>query len=81
MERQIILEIYKSLVLLGVDFKLLSAVGSWKDSLPDNDVLQNIKGWNEATLSEIKERIEHYEMPCPHQVCNPDEFHQKSGVG
>jgi len=57
MDREIILEIYRSLVLLGADFKLLSAVGSWKDSLPDNDVLQNIKGWNAVTLSELKERI------------------------
>jgi hypothetical protein len=77
MERQIILEIYRSLVLLGADFKLLSAIGSWKDSLPDNDVLQNVKGWNMATLSELKERIEHYEISCPHQVCNTDVARQK----
>ncbi len=75
MDRQIILELYRSLVLLGADFNLLSTIGSWKDSLPNNIVLHEIKSWNEATLSELKERIEHYEISCPHHVCNIDEAH------
>jgi len=80
MERQIILELYRSLVLLGADFKLLSAVGSWKDSLPDEDVLKNIQGWNIATLNELKERIEHYDISAPRYVCNRGEAYQTSPV-
>jgi hypothetical protein len=75
MDRQIILELYRSLVLLGADFNLLSTIGSWKDSLPNNIVLYDIKRWNETTLSELKERIEHYEISCPRSACNVDVGH------
>ena len=75
MERQIILEIYKTLALLGADFSLLGTVASWKDSLPDENVLSGIRAWNEATLSELKGRIEHYGISCPHLACNIHEGH------
>jgi hypothetical protein len=55
-------ELYRALVLLGADNGLLGTVASWGDSLTDEDVLANLKGWNEATTAEAKERIEHYEM-------------------
>ena len=61
-QREIIAELYRSLVLLSADNDLLGTVASWGDSLPDEDVLANLKGWNEATTAEIKSRIEHYEM-------------------
>lgn len=59
--REIKSELYRALVLLGADNGLLGAVGSWGESLPDEEVLQNLKGWNEATLQETRERIQHYE--------------------
>ena len=68
-QREIIGELYRALVLLGADSGLLGAVGSWGDSLPEKDVLSNLRAWNEASLAEIKERIAHYEMSCPHPVC------------
>jgi hypothetical protein len=58
----IISEIYKSFVLLGAEHDLLSTIGSWGDSLSDADVVSGLKAWNEATLKEIKGRIEHYEI-------------------
>ncbi len=58
--REIINELYKTLVLLGADNALLGTIGSWGDSLPEADVLANLQGWNEETLRETKERIEHY---------------------
>lgn len=64
--RAIIHELYKAFVLLGADHGLLGTVGSWGDSLPDNDVLDNLKGWNDATLHEITDRIEHYERSSRH---------------
>lgn len=40
-------EIYKALETLGADIELLGAVGSWKDTLEDLDVLDLLKDWNE----------------------------------
>jgi len=60
--REIIEELYRALVLLGADSDLLATVGSWGDSLPDEDVLANLKAWNEATAKEATGRIEHFEM-------------------
>ena len=59
-------ELYRTLVLLGADNGLLGTIGSWGDSLPDDDVLANLKRWNEGTLTEITARIAHYEISCPH---------------
>lgn len=63
--RQIVIELYRSLVLLGADNGLLGTIGSWGDSLSESDVLSGIRTWNEATLREVRERIEHYEISCP----------------
>jgi hypothetical protein len=71
--RVIVGELYRALVLLGAESDLLGTVGSWGDSLPEEDVLANLKGWNEATVRELKERIEHYEISCPRLVCSRDE--------
>jgi hypothetical protein len=60
--REVVGELYRTLVLLGADNDLLGTIGSWGGSLPDSDVLANLKGWNEETLKEITQRIEHYGM-------------------
>ena len=60
--REIIEELYRTLVLLGADDGLLGTVGSWGDSLPDKDVLAGLRGWNQATLKETTARIKHCEM-------------------
>lgn len=75
---EIIVEIYRSLVLLGADNGLLGTVGSWGDSLPDADVLANLKGWNEASIAEIKERIGHYEKSSLQSGCIPAEARRMS---
>ncbi len=63
-KREIINELYRAFVLLGARMDLLSIVGSWKDSLSDQDVLSGVKAWNNSTLEELKQRIEHYGMSC-----------------
>ena len=75
MERQIILELYRTLVLLGADFSLLGTVASWKDSLPDENVLSGLRAINEAMLTELKGRIEHCGISSPHQACNIHKGH------
>lgn len=67
-DREIIGEIYRALVLLGAKSDLLSSVGSWGESMPKEDVLADIRAWNEATLAETKGRIEHYETSFPLSV-------------
>ena len=64
-QREIVLELYRSLVLLGAQSDLLGTVGSWGDGLPEDDVLTGIQAWNRGTLKEIVERIEHYEISVP----------------
>jgi hypothetical protein len=64
--REIISELYRTLVLLGADNGLLGIVGSWRANLSVKDVLHGLKAWNEASAAEIKERIGHYEISCHH---------------
>jgi hypothetical protein len=73
MSREIIGEIYRALMLLGADDGLLGTVGSWGDCLSEKEVLSGLKAWNEASLAEIKGRIGHYEMSCPHPACSHSE--------
>ena len=49
-EQQIRSEIYKVLEALGADRKLLPTVGSWGDTLEDEEVLQLLKKWNAGRL-------------------------------
>ena len=77
-QKEIVSEIYRALVLLGADNGLLGAVGSWGDSLPDEDVLANLKGWNEATFAEIRARIGHYEKSSPHPAYSQGEARRTS---
>ncbi len=74
-DREIISELYRALVLLGADSGLLGIIGSWCANLPAKDVLCGLKTWNDASLTEIKERIGHYEMsyhrPTDNQVEAP----------
>lgn len=58
-------EIYRSLVLLGADFGLLGTIGSFGDSLSDDQVLAGLRAWNERMITEVKARIEHHEISCP----------------
>ena len=56
----VVSEIYRALVLLGAQSDLLGAVGSWGDSLPEEEVLAHLRAWNDLAYSEIKARTEHY---------------------
>jgi hypothetical protein len=71
--REIVSEIYGAMVLLGAKSDLLSTIGSWGDSLPEADVLANLRAWNDATAQEVKARTRHYEMSCPHRADIPVE--------
>ena len=55
MERDLRLELYLSLLLLGADPMLLSALEAWRDGTEEKDVLADLRNWNEAKLLEMKE--------------------------
>jgi hypothetical protein len=55
MQRDLRMELYLSLVLLGADSILLGALASWRDGLEEKDVLADLRNWNEAKLLEMKE--------------------------
>jgi hypothetical protein len=40
------LSVYRDMEELGADRELLAAVGSWGDSLDDEDVLEMLREWN-----------------------------------
>ncbi len=67
--RAIVNEIYRSLLLLGAKSDLLGTVGSWGDSLPEEDVLANLKGWNDATAKELTQRTEYRGKASPAADC------------
>jgi hypothetical protein len=70
MHREIVRELYRTLTLLGAQEDLLAAVSSWGNGLTDEAALTSLKAWNESTMREIRERIEGYEKPYPHQSRN-----------
>jgi len=47
-EDEIRSEIYRALELLGANRELLATVGSWADTLDDEEVLKLLKHWNES---------------------------------
>lgn len=49
-------EIYKAFENLGQSYKLLGIIGSWMDTLDDEDILAMLIDWNrgENSISEIK---------------------------
>jgi CHASE3 domain sensor protein len=55
MDREVRMEIYLSLLLLGAEPMLLAAVASWRDGIDDKETLADLRNWNEAKLLELKE--------------------------
>ena len=43
----IVRELYQACEMLGADPGLLSAIGSWGDTLDDAEILKTLKSWNE----------------------------------
>jgi hypothetical protein len=52
---EIKLEILRTLILLGGDPILLGAIESWCNGLPEQEILADLRNWNEAKALELKE--------------------------
>ena len=55
MDRDLRLELYLSLLLLGADPMLLGALAAWRDGTEEKDFVADVRNWNEAKLLEMKE--------------------------
>lgn len=51
-ERAFINKVSLCLSLLGAEADLISSVSSWKDTMEDEDILNSIDMWIEATIDE-----------------------------
>ena len=52
MDRDVRLELYLALVLLGADEMLL---GAWREGVDESELLADLRNWNEAKVLEMKE--------------------------
>jgi CHASE3 domain sensor protein len=55
MDRDIRMEIYLSLLVLGAEPMLLGAVSAWRDGVEERDILADLRNWNDAKVLEMKE--------------------------
>lgn len=55
MDRELRQELYLSLLLLGADALLLGALETWREGADEEDVLADVRNWNEAKRLEMKE--------------------------
>ena len=57
MDRDVRLELYLALVLLGADEMLLGALHAWRQGADESELLADLRNWNEAKVLEMKEWI------------------------
>jgi len=70
--QEIVQELYRTLILLGAESDVLGVVGSWGNSLPEEDVLASLKAWNLATQNKLSQRTAHYEASFCRAAYDPD---------
>ena len=56
-QNEILNEIIKSISLLGAKSDLIGTLASWGDTQSDEEILNNLKSWNNWKSSELKERL------------------------
>lgn len=56
-DHEIVTELYQMLGYLGCKCGILSIIGSWKDTLPDSDILLMLKGANNDLKEELVDRL------------------------
>jgi len=55
MQRNLRLELYLALLLLGADPMLLGSLAAWRDSADDDALVADLANWSEAKVLEMKE--------------------------
>lgn len=57
MLRDLRLELYLAMLLLGADEMLLASLAAWRDGADDEALVIDVANWNEAKLLEMEEWI------------------------
>lgn len=55
MRRDLRLELYLALLLLGADEMLLASLAAWREAADDEALVADLANWNEAKVLEMKE--------------------------
>jgi hypothetical protein len=55
MKRDLRLELYLALLLLGADEMLLASLRAWREAADDDALVADLANWNEAKVLEMKE--------------------------
>ena len=55
MDRDVRMELYLALVLLGADEMLLGGLAAWREGADDQALVADLANWNEAKVLEMKE--------------------------
>ena len=55
MRRDLRLELYLALLLLGADEMLLASLAAWRDGADDEALVADLANWNEAKVLGMKE--------------------------
>jgi hypothetical protein len=71
-DREVIGELYRTLVPLGAESDLLATVGVGETACQIHEVLACLRTWNKGQLERIKERIGHYEVSGLQSGYSPD---------
>ena len=57
MERDVRLELYVALAVLGADEMLLGALHAWREGVDEGELLADVRNWNDAKVLEMKEGL------------------------
>jgi hypothetical protein len=55
MKRDLRLELYLALLLIGADEMLLASLRAWREAADDDALVADLANWNEAKVLEMKE--------------------------
>lgn len=56
---EIIAEIAKAAEKLGANSGLIANIMSWGDTLPDNEILDNLRDWNNRRFAKTSRTLQH----------------------
>ena len=54
---KIINELYRTVEILGGDMTILAYIGSFRDTMSDQTILNEIQGWNEGKTVALKKML------------------------
>ena len=78
---ELAVEVYEAMRLLGAQSDLLSIIGSWKDTLDDDEILDMLRDWNACTHGEQTKAARRWWRRLGRSFCSPALLLQRSLSG